>query len=161
MTSSKARRKPAKFGTNAKTITAALAVAALVGSWNLVGHLDAAQASDSIDNDETAFLDIKLPTPTPSPIPTLKPLVIAPLPTLRPAGALLQVDTRLSCRPIQRPWHWTCHRSPRWPRCQRWRRCRACHLCRHLPLPIAVAVCGSSSGGGGGGGGGSSRSGGS
>jgi hypothetical protein len=91
-TASPARRKPRKFSRQAKTIVSAAAVTALIGGWNLIAHLDNAQATDAApqpaQNDAAALQEIRLNTPTPSPWPTLAPLQIAAIPTLAPRTAL-------------------------------------------------------------------------
>ncbi len=91
-TASPARRKPRKFSGQAKTIVSAAAVTALIGGWNLIAHLDNAQATDMApqpaQNDAAVLQEIHLNTPTPSPWPTLAPLQIAAIPTLAPRTAL-------------------------------------------------------------------------
>ena len=81
-----ARRKPRKFSAQAKTIVSAAAVAALFGGWNLIAHLDNAQATSpapQTDQDASAvFEEIHLNTPTPSPWPTLAPLDLDDIPAL-------------------------------------------------------------------------------
>jgi len=78
-----------------------MAVTALIGGWNVIGHLEEAKAATKTQNNELApganatIADstIKLPTPTPQPatldMPDLAPLAVAPIPTLRPMSALL------------------------------------------------------------------------
>jgi hypothetical protein len=91
-TASPARRKPRKFSRQAKTIVSAAAVTALIGGWNLIAHLDNAQATDAmpqpVQNDAAVLQEFHLNTPTPNPWPTLAPLQFAAVPTLAPRTAL-------------------------------------------------------------------------
>ncbi len=97
-----ARRKPRKFGRQAKTIVSAAAVTALIGGWNLIAHMDNAQATDAApqpaQNDAAVLQAIHLHTPTPSPWPTLAPLTIDAIPTLATRAALPNAGAALTAR---------------------------------------------------------------
>lgn len=88
------KRKPQRFGRTAKIVVSALATTTLLGGWNLIAHLDSAQA-DAAAKSATPALPTLAPTatgqaatPTPLVFPTLAPLTIASVPTLRPAPNL-------------------------------------------------------------------------
>lgn len=87
-------RKGKRFGRTAKTLVSMTATVALLGGWNWIAHIDAAQANQTPANDvsESAFVQVSMVTPTsrptPTPWPTLAPLVIPPAPTLPPPPSL-------------------------------------------------------------------------
>ncbi len=88
------RPKPQRFSRQAKTAVTMMAAATLLGGWNLVAHLDRAQAGTASDDGakEAPPAESNPSSPTAGatllPLPTLAPLTLAPIPTLRPAPAL-------------------------------------------------------------------------
>ena len=99
MTTTSTRRKPRRFTTGAKVAATTVAVTALLGGWNLIGHLEAAQAANKAGAQSGATTDstvvkpsLMLPTvtPTPAATPELRTFAFAPIPTLAPASDLLQ-----------------------------------------------------------------------
>ena len=91
MTTTPTRRKPRHFTTGAKAAATTVAVTALLGGWNLIGHLDAAQAANKAGAQSAATTDstaaqpsLLLPTVTPSVAapPELRSITFAPIPTL-------------------------------------------------------------------------------
>ena len=92
MKSQTKRPKPQRFGRQAKTAVTMMAAATLLGGWNLVAHLDRAQAGaapeDGTKEAPAAESNPASPTAGVTLLPTLAPLNLAPIPTLRPAPAL-------------------------------------------------------------------------
>ena len=90
-----ARPRRQRFGGAAKTAVSVAAAASLIGGWNLIAHLDKAQA-DTVSAASPAT-PVQLPTatsqvqPTPIVLPTLAPLSIAPVPTLKAAPGAVGV----------------------------------------------------------------------
>jgi len=92
------KRKPSRFGASAKTAVSMVAAAALLGGWNLVAHLDNAQADTQADPLTTLSSTSLTVAPvaaiqsrtTPRALPTLAPLTIAPVPTLKIAPGCVQ-----------------------------------------------------------------------
>ena len=88
------KRKPQRFGGAAKIAVSALAVTTLLGGWNLIAHLDRAQADAQAKSAAPVAPTFSLTAtkqssaPTMLAFPTLPPLTIAPAPTLRPAPNL-------------------------------------------------------------------------
>jgi hypothetical protein len=76
------KRKAPRFGGAAKIAVSALAATTLLGGWNLIAHLDNAQADAKANNDGATTLLAPISSPM------LAPLTIAPVPTLRPASNL-------------------------------------------------------------------------
>jgi uncharacterized membrane protein YgcG len=96
-------RKPAKFSTRSKTVATAVALTALVGGWDWIGHLEISKAEAV--NQPTATPAVSTVQPQvqsqvqPTPLPTIRPLsIVAPIPTLAPPSGLLspEVVQRLS-----------------------------------------------------------------
>lgn len=87
-------RKGKRFGRTAKTLVSMTATAALLGGWNWIAHIDAAQADHAAASDAASDAAVLAATstpttrPTPTPWPTLAPLVIPLAPTLPPPPAL-------------------------------------------------------------------------
>jgi uncharacterized membrane protein YgcG len=94
------RPRAQRFGGAAKTAVSIAAVATMIGGWNLVAHLDNAQAdeADASAAPTPAQVSIALDAAQPTQIafPTLAPLVIAPVPTLRAAPGVLQPVERVA-----------------------------------------------------------------
>ncbi|MBK8050486.1 MAG: hypothetical protein IPK16_27320 [Anaerolineales bacterium] len=82
------RKRPSqrKFGAGARTVIAGAAMTAVIGGWNLVGHLDAAKAESSPEMDlaKQGTPDIVFPTVTPTAVGLLPSLAVTPIPTLPP-----------------------------------------------------------------------------
>jgi len=80
------KRKPSRFGASAKTAVSMVAAAALLGGWNLVAHLDNAQADTQADPLTTLSSTSLTVAPvvaiqsrtTPRALPTLAPLPSMP-----------------------------------------------------------------------------------
>ncbi len=101
MNTTPTRRKPRQFTTGAKIAATTAAVTALLGGWNLIGHLDAAQAASKADAQSAGTTvntatqrSLLLPTVTPTvaATPGLPAITFAPIPALPPASALLQAS---------------------------------------------------------------------
>ena len=95
-------RKPTKFTGRAKTLATAATFTALLGGWNLIGHLEVSKANAaSQPSAPSAQIDTGLAkaaatatstataTVQPLVLPTIRPLTIAPLATLPPLSDLL------------------------------------------------------------------------
>jgi hypothetical protein len=77
------RKKPPKLNLHGKTAISALSMLALVGGWNVVGHVEAGADDAAFAAEATTAYVL---TPTPSLWPTVPAPAVAPLSTLPPAG---------------------------------------------------------------------------
>ncbi len=87
MTTQNSKRKPRKFDASAKVLFSTAAVAALVGGWNAIGHLDSAKAAAPSTTTTGAQPEVAPITESDSAV--LAALGVQPLPTLAPASAVL------------------------------------------------------------------------
>lgn len=115
------KRKPRKFDTRAKTMASTVAIAALIAGWNLVAHLDSANAQAKAAAPDSGTVAAQLATLAPPPLgvylPTvtpvfrsgaitatefqLPPLDIKPIATLAPFSGVLAQDNLLLASAIR------------------------------------------------------------
>lgn len=84
MSKIQAKRKPRKFTAGAKTVTTALSLGALIGGWNLIGHLEATR--NPTGNMSSGAAQFSKNTTGSTASPEIPPLAIAPVPTLPAVG---------------------------------------------------------------------------
>lgn len=99
------KRKALRFDGAAKTVVSALAATTLLGGWNLIAHLDNAQADAKADGAASVTSTVsptatKPASPPPLRLPTLAPLTIASVPTLQPAPDLAQPRAAAMTNPV-------------------------------------------------------------
>lgn len=95
------RTSQRKFGAGARTVIAGAAMTAVIGGWNLVGHLDTAKADSvpELEPAEQSTPDIVLPTVTPTAVGLLLPLEVTPIPTLPPRTQLATLTNGVQTAP--------------------------------------------------------------
>lgn len=76
--------KRRKFSTAAKTVATAASISALIGGWNLIGHLEPSQAAAG--NAQPVSAPTSSNATSVQALPAVPPLVIKPVPTLPATG---------------------------------------------------------------------------
>ena len=115
------KRNPRKFDARAKTMASTVAITALIAGWNLVAHLDSANAQAKAAAPDSVTVAARLATLAPTPLgvylPTvtpvfrsstitatqfqLPPLDIKPIATLAPFSSVLAQENLLSASAIR------------------------------------------------------------